>query len=32
MVAGKANDIDRASEKEQYIKFKWGTTVEGIVL
>ena len=30
MVAGKANDIDRASEKEQYIKFKWGTTVEGM--
>jgi hypothetical protein len=30
MVIGKSNDIDRASEKEQYIKFKWGTTVEGM--
>ena len=26
----KQHDIDRASEKEQYIKFKWGTTVEGM--
>ena len=29
MVIGHANDIERASEKERYIKFKWGTTVEG---
>ena len=28
MVVGKANDIVRASEKERFIKFKWGTTVE----
>ena len=28
MVIGKANDIERASEKERFIKFKWGTTVE----
>ena len=28
MVVGKANDIERASEKERFIKFKWGTTVE----
>tara|TARA_R100000808_G_scaffold24717_1_gene57835 strand:- start:2089 stop:3411 length:1323 start_codon:yes stop_codon:yes gene_type:complete len=28
MVIGRANDIERASEKERYIKFKWGTTVE----
>ena len=28
MVVGRANDIERASEKERYIKFKWGTTVE----
>ena len=28
MVIGRANDIDRASEKERYIRFKWGTTVE----
>ena len=28
MVIGKANDIIRASEKERFIKFKWGTTVE----
>jgi len=30
MVAGKASDIDRASEKEQSIKFKWGITLEGM--
>ncbi len=28
MVIGHANDIDRASEKERYIRFKWGTVVE----
>jgi len=28
MVKGHPNDIIRASEKERYIKFKWGTTVE----
>ena len=28
MVIGHANDIDRASERERYIRFKWGTTVE----
>ena len=29
MVVGQANDIERASEKERFIKFKWGTTIEG---
>ena len=29
MVIGRSNDIERASEKERYIKFKWGTVVEG---
>ena len=28
MVVGHQNDIVRASEKDRYIKFKWGTTVE----
>lgn len=28
MVVGHSNDIVKASEKERYIKFKWGTTVE----
>ena len=28
MVVGRANDIIRASEKDRYIKFKWGTVVE----
>ena len=28
MVIGHANDIIRASEKDRFIKFKWGTTVE----
>ena len=28
MVVGKANDIDKASEKERYIRFKWGSVVE----
>ena len=27
MVIGHANDIIRASEKDRFIKFKWGTTV-----
>ena len=29
MVVGHSNDIIKASEKERYIKFKWGTVVEG---
>ena len=29
MVVGRANDIERASEKERFIKIKWGTTIEG---
>ena len=29
MVIGHPEDIERASEKERIIKFKWGTTVEG---
>ena len=29
MVVGHQNDIERASEKERYIKFKWNTVVEG---
>jgi len=28
MVIGRANDIERCSEKDRFIKFKWGTTVE----
>ena len=28
MVIGRSNDIERASEKDRFIKFKWGTTVE----
>jgi hypothetical protein len=28
MVKGRSQDIIRAREKERYIKFKWGTTVE----
>ena len=28
MVVGNSQDIIKASEKERYIKFKWGTTVE----
>ena len=28
MVIGHADDIERASEKERFIKFKWGSTVE----
>ena len=27
MVIGHSEDIERASEKERFIKFKWGTTV-----
>ena len=29
MVIGKANDIEKASEKERYIRFKWGSVIEG---
>jgi len=28
MVIGHSNDIERASEKDRFVKFKWGTTVE----
>ena len=28
MVIGHSNDIERCSEKDRFIKFKWGTTVE----
>ena len=28
MVIGKANDVEKASEKERYIRFKWGSVVE----
>ena len=28
MVIGKSNDIDKASEKDRYIRFKWGSVVE----
>ncbi len=30
MVIGHGDDIDKASEKDMYIRFKWGTTVEGM--
>ena len=30
MVVGHDNDIASASEKEQFIKFKWGSVVEGM--
>ena len=30
MVVGHGDDIDKASEKDMYIRFKWGTTVEGM--
>jgi len=30
MVIGHGDDIERASEKDMLIKFKWGTTVEGM--
>ena len=30
MVVGHADDIDKASEKDMYIRFKWGTIVEGM--
>jgi len=30
MVVGHGEDIDKASEKDMYIRFKWGTTVEGM--
>ena len=29
MVIGKYNDIEKASEKERYIRFKWGSVIEG---
>jgi hypothetical protein len=30
MVVGHSEDIDKASEKDMYIRFKWGTIVEGM--
>jgi hypothetical protein len=30
MVIGHPDDIDKASEKDMYIRFKWGTIVEGM--
>lgn len=30
MVIGHSDDIEKASEKDMYIRFKWGTTVEGM--
>ena len=30
MVVGHGDDIDKASEKDMYIRFKWGTIVEGM--
>ena len=30
MVIGHGDDIEKASEKDMYIRFKWGTTVEGM--
>lgn len=30
MVKGHGKDIVAASEKEQYIRFAWGSTVEGM--
>ena len=30
MVIGHPEDVDKASEKDMYIRFKWGTTVEGM--
>ena len=30
MVVGHGEDVDKASEKDMYIRFKWGTTVEGM--
>ena len=30
MVIGHGDDVDKASEKDMYIRFKWGTTVEGM--
>ena len=30
MVVGHSDDIEKASEKDMYIRFKWGTTVEGM--
>ena len=30
MVIGHPDDVDKASEKDMFIRFKWGTTVEGM--
>ena len=30
MVVGHGDDVEKASEKDMYIRFKWGTTVEGM--
>ncbi len=30
MVIGHSEDVDKASEKDMFIRFKWGTTVEGM--
>jgi len=30
MVIGHGEDVEKASEKDMYIRFKWGTTVEGM--
>ena len=30
MVLGKEDDVEKSSEKDMYIRFKWGTTVEGM--
>ena len=30
MVIGHSEDIEKSSEKDMYIRFKWGTTVEGM--
>ena len=30
MVIGKDDDVEKCSEKDMYIRFRWGTTVEGM--
>jgi len=30
MVVGKEDDVEKCSEKDMYIRFRWGTTVEGM--
>ena len=30
MVIGKEDDVEKCSEKDMYIRFRWGTTVEGM--